>query len=240
MINFIKTKTGIEKLSYISHSQGSTIFIMLFMHDPTFVQNNFEHFATVGTVPNIAYTHFLPIQFLDKISGILKAVKIFDTFDLTDAQRNMVAGFCKLSPGICGKVFDAGASLHPSNRMDYTNIYNFLYYYPVGISKTNLLHWSQIHKMKKLVYYNPNFEKEKTAVPYNTENLKKWNIKSLITRSDDDTFSSYAEVSEFYMAVGDKSYVQLLDLTDYSHLDVIAAESAYEDIFISIIKLLKE
>ncbi len=42
------------------------------------------------------------------------------------------------------------------------------------------------------------------------------------------------------MAVGDKSYVQLLDLTDYSHLDVIAAESAYEDIFIPIIKLLKE
>ena len=93
--------------------------------------------------------------------------------------------------------------------------------------------------MKKLVYYNPDFEKEQTAEPYNTENLKKWKIKSLIARTDDDTFSSYEDVTEFYMAVEDKSYIQLLDLTNYSHMDVLAAESAYEDIFIPIINFLK-
>ena len=47
MINFIKTKTGIEKLSYISHSQGSTIFIMLFMRDLLililFQKHDFHH-----------------------------------------------------------------------------------------------------------------------------------------------------------------------------------------------------
>ena len=239
MVNFIKSKTGVAKLSYIAHSQGSTMFFMLSMHDPTFVQNNFDHFATVGTVPNIAYTHFSPIELLDKIAGILKAVKIFDTFNLSNTQRNLVAGFCKLSPGICGKLFDSAAALHPSKRMNYTDIYNFMYYYPGGVSKTNLLHWSQIHKMKKLVYYNPDFEKEQTAEPYNTENLKKWKIKSLIARTDDDTFSSYEDVTEFYMAVEDKSYIQLLDLTNYSHMDVLAAESAYEDVFIPIINFLK-
>ena len=48
-----------------------------------------------------------------------------------------------------------------------------MYYYPGGVSKTNLLHWSQIHIMKKLVYYNPNFDKEKTAEAYDINNLKK-------------------------------------------------------------------
>jgi pimeloyl-ACP methyl ester carboxylesterase len=239
MVDYVKSRTGVKKLSYIGHSQGSTMFFMLTMHNPSYVQNNFDHFATLGTVPNIAYTHFAPIELLDKISGILKAVKIFDTINLTNAQRNLVSGFCKLSPGICGKFFDAAAALHPSKRMNYTDIFNFMFYYPGGVSKTNLLHWSQIHKMKQLVYYNPNFEKEQTAVPYNTENLKNWKIKSLISRTDDDTFSSYEDVTEFYMNVEDKSLIEILDLKDYSHLDVLGAESAYEEIYMPIINFLK-
>jgi pimeloyl-ACP methyl ester carboxylesterase len=239
MVDYVKSRTGVKKLSYIAHSQGSTMFFMLTMNNPEYVQNNFDHFASVGTVPNIAHTHFTPIEILDKISGILKAVKIFDTINLSNAQRNLVSGFCKLTPGICGKFFDLASALHPSKRMNYTDIYNFMYYYPGGVSKTNLLHWSQIHKMKQLVYYNPNFEKEQTAVPYNVENLKKWKIKSLIARTDDDTFSSYEDVTEFYMNVEDKSLIEILDLKDYSHLDVLAAESAYEEIYMPIINFLK-
>ena len=239
MVDYVKSRTGVKKLSYIAHSQGSTMFFMLTMNNPEYVQNNFDHFASVGTVPNIAHTHFTPIEILDKISGILKAIKIFDTINLSNAQRNLVSGFCKLSPGICGKFFDLASALHPSKRMNYNDIYNFMYYYPGGVSKTNLLHWSQIHKMKQLVYYNPNFEKEQTAVPYNVENLKKWKIKSLIARTDDDTFSSYEDVTEFYMNVEDKSLIEILDLKDYSHLDVLAAESAYEEIYMPIINFLK-
>ena len=239
MVNYVKSKTGVEKLSYLAHSQGSTIFFMLYMHNPTYVEQIFDHFITVGTVPNIAHTHFTPIEILDKISGILQAVKIFDTINLSNAQRNLVSGFCKLSHGICGKIFDSATALHASKRLNYTDIYNFMYYYPGGVGKTNLLHWSQIHKMKKLVYYNPNFEKEQTAEPYNVEVLKKWKLKSLISRTDDDTFSSYEDVTEFYMAVEDKSKIQLLDLTDYSHIDVLAAESAFEEIYIPIINFLK-
>ena len=55
--------------------------------------------------------------------------------------------------------------------------------------------------MKKLVYYNPQFHKEKTAKEYNINNLKKWKIKSLIARTDDDSFSSYQDVTDFYNIV---------------------------------------
>ena len=226
-------------MSYIGHSQGTTIFIMLTMHNPSLIQSSFDHFATLGTVPNIAYTHFTPIEILDKIYGILKAVNIFDTLNLSDTQRNLIASFCKTSPGLCGKFFDAGASIKPSNRMDYKKIYNFMYYYPGGVSKNNLLHWSQIHLMKKLVYYNPNFNKEKTATPYNINNLKEWRVRALIARTDDDTFSSYEDVTEFYNTVEDKSYVEILDLTNYGHIDVLAADSAYEDIYIPILNFVK-
>ena len=52
--------------------------------------------------------------------------------------------------------------------------------------------------MKKLVYYNPNYKKEKTAKAYNINNFKKWKIKALFAITDIDTFSSYEDITEFY------------------------------------------
>ena len=238
MVNYVKSRTGGKKMSYIAHSQGSTIFLMLYMHDPAFTESSFDHFSSIGTVPNIAYTQFAPIELLDKIYGILEQVNIFNTLNLSNTQRYIISQFCKLSPFICGKCFDAGASIKPSKRMDYKNVYNFMYYYPGGTSKTNLLHWSQIHNMKQLVYYNPNCDKEKTARPNNIKNLKIWKIKALIARTDDDTFSSYQDVTEFYNTVNDKSYMNILDLVNYGHIDVLGADSAYEDIYIPILNFI--
>ena len=131
------------------------------------------------------------------------------------------------------------ASIKPTGRIDYKKVYNYLYYYPGGTSKLNLLQWSQIHKSKKLVYYNPNFDKEKTAKAYDTNTLKKWKIKALVARTDMDTLSSYEDVTEFYNLIENKSYVKLLDLKKYGHLDVLAADSAYKDIFVPIVNFLK-
>ena len=239
MVNFIKSKTGGKKMTYIGHSQGTTLFFMNVMHDPTFVEKSFESLVTIGTVPNIIHIKFAPIELLDKIYGILKALGIFNSFNLSNSQRKVLAKFCKGSPNICGKIFDILASIKPSDRMDYKNIYNLLYYFPGGVSKINLLHWSQIHKMKKLVYYNPQFHKEKTAKEYNINNLKKWKIKSLIARTDDDSFSSYQDVTDFYNIVENKSTIKILDLINYSHLDCLAAKSAVNEIYKPILNFLK-
>ena len=91
-----------------------------------------------------------------------------------------------------------------------------------------------------MVYYNPNYEKEKTAKPYNTNVLKKWKIKALIARTDSDTFSSSKDVTILYYTVENKSYMKLLNLKNYGYLDVLDADSAYQDIFIPIISFLKK
>ena len=70
-------------------------------------------------------------------------------------------------------------------------------------------------------------------------NLRKWKIKALVARTDSDTFSSYQDVTELYNLVQDKSYMKLLDLKKYGHLDVLAADSAYTDIVLPIVKFLK-
>ena len=239
-IKYIKSKTGGKKMSYIAHSQGSTIFFMLYMTNPALVESSFDRFVSIGTVPNIAYATFKPIDLLDKIYGILKVLKpVQQMLNLSDEQRLVVSNFCKTMPFICQGFFEAGSCIKPTGRVNYKKVYNFLYYYPGGASKLSLLQWSQIHKEKKLVYYNPNYDKDKKAKPYNVNNLRKWKIKALVARTDSDTFSSYQDVTQLYNLVQDKSYMKLLDLKKYGHLDVLAADSAYKDIVLPIVKFLK-
>ena len=239
MVKYIKERTGAKKMTFIGHSQGTTLFLMAMMHDPIFTEESFDNFISLGTVPNLAHSKFLPIDILDMIYDLLRRATFLQALNLPELLRELLATLAKEHPKVFGKIFDTLASIYPSGRMDYINIYNLLYYFPGGISKINLFHWSQIHQMKKLVYYNPNFHEEKTAKEYNLENLKKWKIKSLVTRSDDDTFGSYQDVTDFYDAVEDKSVIKLIELTSYGHLDVIFAESAINDIFEPIIEFIK-
>ena len=239
MVKYIKERTGAKKMTFIGHSQGTTLFLMAMMHDPIFTEESFDNFISLGTVPNLAHSKFLPIDILDMIYDLLRRATFLQALNLPELLRELLATLAKEHPKVFGKIFDTLASIYPSGRMDYINIYNLLYYFPGGISKINLFHWSQIHQMKKLVYYNPNFHEEKTAKEYNLENLKKWKIKSLVTRSDDDTFGSYQDITDFYDAVEDKSVIKLLELTSYGHLDVLFAESAINDIFKPIIEFIK-
>ena len=134
MINMVRSKTGAKKITYIGHSQGTTIFFMLVMHNPAFA----EPLITMlpwELVNNIANTLFPPIEILDRIAVIFQKVGIFKYMSLTNAQRNLVAKFCKTPPGVCGKAIDYALSIKPSGRMDYKNLYHYLYYYPGGVVK---------------------------------------------------------------------------------------------------------
>jgi hypothetical protein len=240
-IEYIKAKTGKQKMSYIAHSQGSTIFFMLYMSNPTLVESSFDHFTSIGTVFNIAYAAFSPIKLLDIIYGIVEKLNMDKSvLVLTDKQRLLISNFCKNFPILCQAFFEKGASIKPTKRVDYKQIYNYVYYYPGGTSNSNLLHWSQIHTLKKLVHYNPNYSKEKTATPYDINVLKKWKVKALVARTDMDTFSSYEDVTDLINIVNNSSILKVLDLKNYGHLDVLAAESAYEDICVPMVKFLKE
>ena len=238
-IDYVKQKTGAKKVNYIGHSQGTTIFYMLYMHNPSYVESSINKFISLGTVPNIAHTSFLPIQILDKMYGLLEmAEPITKAIIFGPGQRKVLSSICKHAPDLCKMTFQAASSLVPTNRVQYETIFPYLYYYPGGTSSLTMLHWSQIHQKKKLVYFNPNYKENKEAKEYDISILKGWKIKALIQRSDCDTFSTYEDVTELYDIIEKKSYVKLLDTPLYGHLDDLAAQSAINDIYIPIIYFL--
>ena len=239
-IDYVKQTTGATKVNYIGHSMGTTIFYMLYMNNPSYIEDSINKFVSLGSVPNIAYTTLLPIDILDKIYKILEMSRpITKAISLNVGQRNMLSYICKSKPKMCKNVFETFSSLFPTNRINFETLYPFLYYYPGGTNSNTLLHWSQIHQQKKLVYYNPDYDKTKDAKEYDTSILKKWKIKAFIQRSDCDSFSTYEDVTELYEAIEDKSYITLVDTISYGHTDDLAADSAIEDVYLPVISFLE-
>ena len=240
-ITYVRQTTGANKIDYIGHSQGTTIFYMLYMHAPAYIEYSINKFISLGSVPNIAYTNFLPINILDKIYGLLEMSQ-----PLTKAvffgvgQRKLLSNICKTTPNICKVAFEAAASLTPTNRIRYETLFPFLFYYPAGTSSDTLLHWSQIHQHKKLVYFNPEYSKNKEVYEYDIDVIKNWKIKAFIQRTDCDTFSSYGDVTELYDTIKNKDLITLVDTPLYGHTDDLAAESAIEDVYIPVINFLEK
>ena len=240
-ITYVRQTTGANKIDYIGHSQGTTIFYMLYMHAPAYIEYSINKFISLGSVPNIAYTNFLPINILDKIYGLLEMSQ-----PLTKAvffgvgQRKLLSNICKTTPNICKVAFEAAASLTPTNRIRYETLFPFLFYYPAGTSSDTLLHWSQIHQHKKLVYFNPEYSKNKEVYEYDIDVIKNWKIKAFIQRTDCDTFSSYDDVTELYDTIKNKDLITLVDTPLYGHTDDLAAESAIEDVYIPVINFLEK
>ena len=240
-IEYVKQVTGATKINYIGHSQGTTIFFMLYMHNPSFIESSINKFIGLGTVPNIAYSKSLPMFILDKIYEVLKMVKpLTKAIGFSDNQRSILSGACEKAQHLCLNAFEKLASITPTYRANIERLFPFLYYYPGGTSSNTVLHWSQIYKEKKLVYFNKDYDDESEVKEYDTKNIKKWKIKSLIQRSDGDTFSSFDDVTEFYEAIENKSLIKLIDTPNYGHTDDLVADSALDEVYIPVLDYLDE
>ena len=241
-LDTVKAKTGAKKLTYIGHSQGTTLFFMLYMHDPKYIEESIEKFVSLGTVYTINHASLMPVNVVDKIYGLLEMTMDLDTKPIYfgNGQRNMIANMCHQSPFLCKKTFESMENLRSTDRINFDTIYTYFYYFPGGTSANCLLHWSQIHQAKQLVYFNPDFSKNKDVAIYETDVIKNWKIKAFIERSDCDAYSSYEDVTDLLDTIEDKSYIQLVDYKDYGHMDFVCGKTAPQDIYIPLINFIKE
>ena len=231
-INYIKKHTGAKKVDFIGYSEGSTLFLMLYMDNPNFVENSINKFVSIGTVPNLSDIPTSVTELIDKVSYYLKIKEFFSkVFSIDDKARTALITSVEKEPTyLYNHLLKKGVI---TRRTNYKVLIHFLSHYPVSTSIYNLYQWEEIQDNKKLVYYKPNSDEFDEVKEYDYSIIKKWKIRSLITRSVKDSFSSYNEVTKLYQTIENKNLITIFDC-DYAHLDFALAESAYEDFYIPV------
>ena len=89
-INYIKNRTSAKKLDFIGYSEGTALFLMLYMDNPNFVESSINKFVSIGTIPNLSNVTIYVSELIDKAYDILKLSEIFTkVFKINDAERQL-------------------------------------------------------------------------------------------------------------------------------------------------------
>ena len=127
-IDYIKKKTNQEKIHFIGHSQGTTLFIMLYMDNPTYVESSISSFISLGTMPTITYIDFSPINAVDQIYKLLLIPKTETKAIIFSAtQRNLLSTTCQKLPDFCKNTIETYANRGANDHINYKKIYPFFY-----------------------------------------------------------------------------------------------------------------
>lgn len=237
-INYIKKRTNAKKVDFVGYSEGTTLFLMLYMDYPEFVESSINRFISFGLIQSLPSVSPIIDNLIDLLYNLFQVTKSFSkALQVKDSVRASFVHSVKKNIISTKETFIENGFI--TNKTESENLINFFKLYPTDISIYNIYQWQAIQDKKALVHFNPRLGGENQFEEYDKEVLKKWKIKAFITRSETDNFSLYKDVTEFYNNIENKSLITLFDC-DYSHLDFALAKSAYRDIYLPLMKYLEE
>ena len=248
IINYIKQRDKVEKITYIGHSQGTLIYFLAYMNNPEFLEKNIKKYVALGTVPNVNNApHFL-IKLFEK-SGILNLIPVKNFLTFPKEVGEVFVPLCtSKARGLCNKILSVCfGGLEDTGRIDYERLGKTIFMYePGGTSLRNMKHWIQIYKAKRAQKYDYGTKVKNllhygsiSPPAYDLNQMKKYSIPSLMTTSDADPFANPQDTLEFINNIENKNIVQILSLTNYNHIDYFWADSAIEEIFPRVIDFIK-
>ena len=248
VINYIKERDKVEKVTYIGHSQGTLIYFLSYMNNPEFLEKNIKKYVALGTVPNVNNApHFL-IKLFEK-SGILNLIPVKNFLTFPKEVGEVFVPLCtSKARGLCNKILSVCfGGLEDTGRIDYERLGKTIFMYePGGTSLRNMKHWIQIYKAKRAQKYDYGTKVKNllhygsiSPPAYDLNQMKKYSIPSLMTTSDADPFANPQDTLEFINNIENKNIVQILSLTNYNHIDYFWADSAIEEIFPKVIDFIK-
>ena len=246
-VDYIKEKTGFEKIDYICHSQGGLIYFIMYTMNQKFIEENFEHFISLGTV----ITTFTSESNLIKLGSYSKLPEIVDTLHINNILcfnkffYDAISNFCKFFNKPCYNIVKFIVSNNfETKRINMSKLFSEFLYVPAGTSSKNLRHWMQIYNTKRLARYdygekkNLEIYKTKKSPIYDLSEFKNYKIKSRLYTSDKDLFSNIDDLHHLTKYLNDK-YVQIKRMINYNHMDFLWSDDAKEDIYLPIINFLK-
>jgi lysosomal acid lipase/cholesteryl ester hydrolase len=147
MIEFIKSTTGVDKITYIGHSQGTTQMFAGMSYYPDYFQSVLNGFVALGPVTslkriNSSFARFAAERLIDKISSLFKSQEILHNSASADKFQDFV---CNHMTVLCKSFFGRVSELNPDdNNLERMAV--FVGHFPSGSSVKSLQHFAYLTK----------------------------------------------------------------------------------------------
>ena len=107
-VYYIKEKTGFNKIDYICHSQGGLIYFIMYTMNQSFIDNNFDHFFSLGTVIAIftSKSNLIKIGSYSKFPEIVDSLHINNILCFNKFFYDAISNFCKLLNKPCYNIIN--------------------------------------------------------------------------------------------------------------------------------------
>ena len=243
MVDYVLKQTGHSKLDYIGHSQGTTTLVSAaIIHGKQFSKkiNQFVALAPAELIPHMTS----PLHYLSYISNDIAAVYfLFGEGEFLPRQgflEELADFFCPHHPKLCENVLFliAGSDLTNTNR---SRVPIYTAHNPAGTSMQNILHWSQMYKSNRMVFYDYgncilNWLHYGSFFPPSYD-LSLFNIKSNVFCGGKDTLVVLKDCQHLLSILPNVNKAVIIPT--YNHFDFIWAINANRWVYNNIKKILK-
>lgn len=180
VINYIKTvNTSNEKIIYIGHSQGTTLMFSGLIEKYDFYKNNIKLFVALAPIARLSYLDSTLLSLLSKISvhKLMKQIGIYEICPNTEGTKKILNFMDKYANGLTN-FFVGLLSDEDSKKCNNKNAMSvYLNHYPCGCSLKCLIHFVQIIKNKKFIYFD--YKKEANFLIYHQSEPPEYDLSKI-------------------------------------------------------------
>ena len=206
--DFITKETGVESMSYVGHSQGTTQFFMGASLKPDYYAEKFNLFVALAPVGKTGNLGFESLHLAAKHVGLVEYIMVdvfhqYNLFPPPELGQEALILFCNLLPFVCkdfNKIFFQD-DIDNAARLDVA-VSNM----PVGSSYRNYVYYAQMINSDRFELYD--YGKRKNKEIYGTEEpplvpIQDYKVPTVLLSGDRDKLADPTDVAWLSEQLGD-------------------------------------
>ncbi|EGC34801.1 hypothetical protein DICPUDRAFT_34411, partial [Dictyostelium purpureum] len=230
-IDYILDVANRKQLSYIGHSQGTSIGFIAFNSNKK-LEKKVNLFIALGPVTILTHSPIAKsAASIPLFESYLRGFMYTGFLNGASILQQPAAFLCKLFPDICLYPLQMIEGMEVNGNINKTRLPVYISHVPGGSSTKNLLHWMQIYHngFKKFDYgHTENWEIYGQNTPPEYK-LSESNIPTMFYTGTNDLFSTFEDVG--WLAPQIKNLIKWKNIKDFSHLDFIWSVNSHKEVY---------
>ena len=177
VIKYIKiiNKSG-EKIIYFGHSQGTSLMFSGLAQKFDFYKENLKLFVALAPVARLSNLASTLLSILSSISvhKLMKKVKVYEMGPNTEGTKKLINFMEKHANTLTNYFLGLISDSNSKECNDQNSLAVYLKHYPCGTSLKCLIHFVQIIKAKKFIYYD--YRKEANCAIYHQKKPPEYDL----------------------------------------------------------------